>query len=226
MKCFLPLVICFLLSLNGFAQSVEEDYILEDLQLAPNLSKTPNSQLPQSFNSKGTNIVSYIYGLGYGESHELRVDHFFHENWSLVYSARYEGPSAYIPNPSSETQFNAPVGLSLGVVMAAGIGAGTCGGYYNNGSLDLIAAAAMIPDGIAYHYYISDELDFSPYVVVSGLSFIQTENKSSVFYSPSCGGRLMYSPSKLFLISAECRMQYSTITSLRTNAGIGVSVRF
>jgi len=202
------------------SQGNEDDFYSTDKEL-PLLNIGPTS-----FNSKGTNIISYIYGMGLSESHELRVDHFIHENWSLFYSSRYERPTPFISQNTSETQYTAPIGISIGAVMAVGWGAGTCGGFYSDGLFDLMVASAMIPDGIAYHYYLTDKLDFSPYINVSGLSFIQTEEKSSIFYSPSCGGRLMYSPSKNFLLSAEYRIQYSTITSLRSNAGIGLSVRF
>lgn len=226
MKPILLFIFSAMFCFHSSAQVEEQEDYLQQPMPAPENNFAAAGRPLQTFNSKGTNIVSYIYGMGIGESHELRVDHFFHEKWSLFYSARYEGPSALLPGNSSETQLTAPIGLSVGTIMAFGIGAGACGGYYGNGLGELMIASLMIPDGIAYHHYLADNLDFSPYINVSGLSFISNDERSSIYYTPSAGGRLMYSPSEHFIVSGEYRVQYSTLTEFRTNLGIGVSVRF
>lgn len=197
------------------AQSEREEYF----PLLPSVTAKPENEFIDD--RDGQTIISYIYGIGSGESHELRVDHFVHHHWSLLYSARYEGPANYGFARSRERQYTAPAGLTLGVALMAGIGA--CGGY-NDGNLLLLAA--LIPDGVAYHHYINDKLDFSPYIIATGISFIQKDSGTSFIYSPSAGCRLMYSPLPNFLITGEYRVQYSLNSLLRNNIGIGCSVQF
>lgn len=179
--------------------------------------------------SKGSTMLTYAFSSGAFQTHEIRVEYFVHPRWSLLYSTSYSMRPSYgiSTSEASYSEFRAPIGLSLGVGMV-GISACsyTCGNF-DSGVWELVRLSSMIPDGIAFHIPVTDRIDLSPFINVSGLVFQwDSQNNSRIYYSPMGGIRLIYPLGPNFVISAEQNIKRMSNGSLSSSLGGGLSVIF
>jgi hypothetical protein len=179
--------------------------------------------------TKGSTMLTYAFSSGAYQTHEVRVEHFVHPRWSLLYSTSYSLRPSYAISTSEITysEFRAPIGLSIGV---GAIGVSTCQyacGAYGNGLWELVRLSCMIPDGFAFHIPVMDKMDLSPFVNLSGIVFQwDNMNNSRIYYSPMGGIRLIYPLGPGFVISAEQNIKRMSNGSFSTSLGGGISVVF
>src|SRR5262245_4978407 len=75
-------------------------------------------------NEKGTMLFTYHMGLGSYLEHEVRVERFFHPDWSLMYTAAYSYQYPSVTSSDQNYAFRIPLGVStateLGAVVCCG----------------------------------------------------------------------------------------------------------
>jgi hypothetical protein len=143
---------------------------------------------------KGDFAISYAFGPGlHNQQHQLTVDYFISDSWSLVYRG-----SVNIAQSSLYTsEYILPIGATVGV---GALSLGTCGACSGFCSFDqgfgLIGYSFLIPDGVSFHIYPFKNIDIAPYFIFSGLGIYQTSEETNFFYSPSVGVRVSLSSKK------------------------------
>ncbi|MFN0032545.1 MAG: hypothetical protein ACKVOR_10335 [Flavobacteriales bacterium] len=173
-------------------------------------------------------MVSYSTLFGNGITHQLRVDYFVHERWSLLYNAgyAYRAPTAGFVADDSYREYRAPLGLSLGVAVTGVVFAG-CSYSGGDGVFNFIMLTSLIPDGVAYHIAASERLDISPYLLLSGLTYqINGENDGQFVYAPMAGLRLLYHLNDTFVISAEQNIKRGADDEIIPSAGATLAIVF
>lgn len=182
-----------------------------------------SAQINAPFNEKGVTLITYHTGFGNGIKHELRVEHFVHPRWSLIYSGSY----SYQNTTSTVSEYRLPLGCSVGV---GAVALGGCYGIYSSSfdaAGDLILLSALIPDGVAYHLYMGKNLDVSPYLNASGLMLqVDSELGNRFYYSPSAGIRLMRYLGEHVALSAEQTFRRTITGRVENSIGASLSVRF
>ncbi len=175
-------------------------------------------------------FITYAFSMGNSLSHELRVEHFVHPRWSLIYSTSYSYAYSFGGSnlDDSYSEFRAPIGVSCGVGLCAVVaGSYTCGYSGSSGLGDLFVLSCMIPDGVAYHIPMGEKFDLSPYLNVSGLAYQWNAlDDSRIVYSPMGGIRLLYPVSEIFIISAEQNFKRLHGGGIAASVGAGISVHF
>jgi hypothetical protein len=174
---------------------------------------------------KGGNLVTYQFGYGQAMLHEIKVDHFISDNFSLLYSMRYSRPS--IQRNASDAEFTAPLGASLGLGMGLVMGSGSACGYMDPDTfIGLFMYSCMIPDGVAFHCFLNEKMDFSPYINLSGLTIASRENITKFYYTPSAGLRLLYSVTPHLLLTAEQQVLVRPEQVVSANVALGLGISF
>lgn len=223
-KFYVVLVFCVIAQLESFAFG---------LNSGPGLPKSgPGLSDKHLSIDQGSTLITYALSVGAYQLHEIRVEHFFRDRWSLLYSMGYSNGQS--PTFSSDVEgtneFRPPIGATLGVsVFSMSCCAYTCGGGgYASDLFGFFTLACMIPDGIAYHIPVADRFSVSPYVNFSGLSY-QWNNRqgsSSIVYSPMTGCRVIMPLSKDFVFMAEQNFRRAAGGNIITSTGASLSVSF
>ena len=173
----------------------------------------------------GSNLVTYNFGYGNAMLHEIKVDHFIHDNISLLYSTRYS--RANIRRSTSDSEFTAPLGATVGVGMGLMLGSGSACGYLDpDVFFGVFMYSCMIPDGLAFHYYPSEKVDISPYINVTGLTIATRDDQTSFYYTPSAGLRCLYAPTQHLVLALEQQVLVRPEQTYAANLSIGIGVHF
>lgn len=208
--------------------------LLSAKSFAFGLNKTPLSSGPSAGDrmlslDNGSTLITYSLSVGAFQLHEIRVEHFFRDRWSLLYSMGYtNGSSPTMSDINGNSEFRAPLGATIGVsAFSLACCSATCGG--GSDLFSFFALACMIPDGIAYHIPLNDRLSISPYVNFSGLSF-QWNNREAdsqaLVYSPMTGCRVILPITKEFVFMAEQNFRRAAGGNVISSTGASLSVSF
>ncbi|MEN9639608.1 MAG: hypothetical protein RLZZ262_1477 [Bacteroidota bacterium] len=188
------------------------------------IAQTNSDSKPSPF-GLGSNLVTYNFGYGNSMLHEIKVDHFFRDNISLLYAARYSRP--VIRQHSSDAEFTAPLGASIGVGMGFMLGGGSACGYLDpDVFFGVFMYSCMIPDGIAFHFYPSEKIDISPYINVTGLTIASRNNETGFYYTPSAGLRCFYAPTENVVLSLEQQVLVRPENTYAANLSLGIGLHF
>ena len=173
----------------------------------------------------GDNLVTYNFGYGHSMLHEVKVDHFVHDHVSLIYSMRMS--RAPISQNATDAEFTAPLGATVGVGVGLVMVSGSACGYLDP---DLFFGAfmysCMIPDGVALHFYPRKNIDVSPYLNVTGLTFATRDDVTKFYYTPSAGIRFLYTPADHIVLSVEQQMLVRPEQIIGTNLAVGFGIHF
>ncbi len=180
----------------------------------------------------GSTLITYALSVGNYQLHEVRVEHFFRDRWSLIYSGGYSNGASptFSVDREGTSEFRAPIGATIGV---SALALTCCGSYYCGGGFSdafgFFALVCMIPDGIAYHIPVADRFSISPFVNFSGLSFqwnnYQSDSQALV-YSPMAGCRVVFPITRDFVFMAEQNFRRAAGGNFITSSGASLSVSF
>ena len=180
----------------------------------------------------GSTLITYSLSVGSYQLHEARVEHFFRDRWSLLYSVGYSNGASptFSADAEGTNEFRAPIGATLGVsALSLTCCASYCGGGAIGDAFSFFALACMIPDGIAYHMPVADRFSISPFVNFSGLSFQWNNHKQdsqALVYSPMAGCRIIFPLSEDFVFMAEQNFRRAAAGNFITSTGASLSVSF
>ncbi len=179
---------------------------------------------------KASTFITYSFSAGRNLNHELRVEHFVHQRWSLLYTAGFA--SSYNNSSFAATDYHselrAPIGITLGVAIGAVAIGGYCYSYGNGDGLgELFILSCMVPDGVAFHIPFGEKFDISPYIIATGITYQWDANNEGHFvYSPMAGVRLLYPISDIFIVSAEQNFRRIDGGNISAALGVAMSIHF
>jgi len=182
------------------------------------LFESVHGQFTPTLNEKEDIFITYHVsgGTSYALEQEVRVEYFVHPRWSLLYNAGFSRPV------SGTSEYRIPIGASI----ATGAFSVTAG-YNWDSAAQMFFYACMIPDGVAFHVYLNQFFDISPYLNFAGLTYRTSTFEGDRFvYSPKAGLRILFYSGDHFLIGAEQSFKAEYGGTISNSLGASFSVKF